>query len=93
MLRRWNSARATGVGILAGLAALLLSPFRWNDTAGYPFYLAAVGLTAFCGLSILFLVLNDIRTHTRGSRMQVVRTFDAIMGLILAVPALWALFG
>ena len=89
MLKAWTIGRATGLGITAGLAALIL----WPIYAAYQervlwLFIAALLVAAFCGLSILLISLGDIVLHRRGDRLRPVRAFDLIVGLALAVPSL-----
>ena len=95
MLDFWNIKRATWLGILAGLAAILLGLGYdgWSD-AFRPYYLAALGFCAFCGISILLITLKDMVVNPRrGARIAPVRGFDIAVGLILAVPSLLTLEG
>ena len=87
--RFWDIRRATGIGVVAGLAALILWPLyaAYQEPVLWPF-LAALAVTAFCGLSLLILTLKDMVTRTRGRLMQRIRIFDIILGLLLAVPSL-----
>ena len=61
----WTINRAAGTGLVAGFVALIL----WPIFAAYqePFrlpYLAALSLTAFCGLSILVMTIAcRLQTH------------------------------
>lgn len=88
MLRWWTIGRATGTGIVAGLAAILLWPLfaAWPEALIWPFA-AALAVTAFCGLSILLITLRDIYRRRRGTIMQRIRIFDVVLGLLLAVPS------
>jgi hypothetical protein len=85
--------RATGIGVLAGLAALvlrLLAP-SWPALLRLPFLLLCV-LAAVCGLSILWITAVDrLRYGRRGERLVPLRVFDVALALLLAVPSLWAL--
>jgi hypothetical protein len=87
MLRWWTIGRATGLGVSAGLTAMVLWPVyaSWPE-ALWPFA-AALAVTAFCGFSILLLTLKDIYTRTRGTLMHRIRIFDIVLGLLLAVPS------
>jgi hypothetical protein len=85
----WTISRAAGAGIASGLAALILwpifaayqEPFRWP-------YVAALGLTAFCGLTILSMTAADLVLRPkRGRRVRPIRAFDIGLGLLLLVPA------
>ena len=91
MLRFWTIQRAAGVGTLAGIAALFLWPAfaAWEQVE--PVFVAALALTAFCGLSILAISIVDLATRKRGTIMRRVRTFDIVWGLLLAGPSIAAL--
>jgi hypothetical protein len=91
MLRSWTIQRAAGTGTLAGVAALFLWPVyaAW-EWAEMPF-MAALALTAFCGLSILAISAIDLATRKRGTVMRRVRAFDIAWGLLLAGPSIAAL--
>jgi peptidoglycan biosynthesis protein MviN/MurJ (putative lipid II flippase) len=89
----WTVKRATGTGVIAGLAALVLSLFypAWPGTLRLPFLLAA-SVAAACGLSILWITAVDrLRYHRR--RMIQLRVFDVVLALLLALPSLWAISG
>ena len=95
-MRLWTLSRASGAGVLAGLAALLLWPAyaAWPG-ALIPFALA-LGIAAFCGLSMLAFTLIDMVTQRRGARMRPLRIFDLVLGLVLSLwslRTLHALFG
>jgi hypothetical protein len=92
MLSRWTIRRATGTGLVAALAALILWPAyaAWQEPLRVP-YLAALWVTALCGLSILIITAADIAMKRRGQRLVAVRTFDLVLALGLALPALLAL--
>jgi drug/metabolite transporter (DMT)-like permease len=91
-LRFWDIRRATGLGVVAGLAALLLWPLyaAYQEPLLWPF-IAALAVTAFCGLSLLIITLKDIYSRTRGKLMHRIRIFDVLLGLLLAVPSLFQL--
>jgi hypothetical protein len=85
----WTISRAAGFGLFSGLAALILwpifaayqEPFRWP-------YMAALTLTALCGLSILGMTATDLVLRPkRGQRVIPIRAFDIGLGLLLLVPA------
>ena len=81
MLGWWTLGRASGIGVTAGLVALLLWPF-WGDSDGvlaWPFA-ASAGLAGLCGASILLITAFDIVTRRRGRRMRPVRGFDIVLG-------------
>jgi hypothetical protein len=89
----WTVKRATGTGVVAGLAALVLSLFYpgWPGTLRIPFLLAA-GVAAACGLSILWITAVDAFRYGR-RRMIQLRVFDVALALLLALPSLWAISG
>ncbi|HYI49840.1 MAG TPA: hypothetical protein VEX35_15385 [Allosphingosinicella sp.] len=88
----WTVSRATVTGIALGLAALLAGILlrSWPDLL-YP-YAALLLLTLFCGASILWITLWDMRTRGRGGRMRPIRAFDAAMGAALVLPAGYGLW-
>jgi hypothetical protein len=92
VLARWTVSRATVAGIACGLLALLASILTrsWPDLL-YP-YSALLLLTLFCGASILWITLWDMRTRGRGGRMRPIRAFDAAMGAALILPAGYGLW-
>src|SRR5262245_23671876 len=86
----WTTNQLSGIGLLAGLAAVLLWLFyaRWPEIVGWPF-IAALGVAAACGIAMLMATLRDMKHRSgRGSRLKPIRTFDVIFGLVLAVPSL-----
>lgn len=88
----WDIRRATGIGVMAAIAALVL----WPLYAAYQervlwLFTGALAVTAFCGLSLLIMTLKDIYSRTRGRLMQRIRVFDVVLGLLLAVPSLFQL--
>lgn len=89
MLGWWTIGRATGIGVSAGLVALILWPVHaaWPEPLFWPF-VVVLAITAFCGASILLLTLKDIYHRTRGTIMQRIRIFDVVLGLLLLVPSL-----
>ena len=89
MLGWWTIPRATGLGVTAGVAALILWPLyaAWQEALLWPFVIV-LAIAAFCGLSILMITLKDIYTRTRGTIMHRIRIFDVVLGLLLAVPSL-----
>lgn len=88
MLKRWTIGRATGLGVVAGLAALILWPAyaTLQDAVLVPF-LAALMLAAFGGVSILWITAVDLATRRRGEEIRPVRAFDIVLGILLAVPS------
>ena len=85
--------RATGTGIVAALGALLLAVIiqSWPEGLLYP-YAALLVLTAFCGISILWITASDMRTRGTTGRMRPIRGFDLALGFVLLVPALYGLW-
>ena len=89
-LRRWTTQRATGVGTVAGLAALLLAVVirTWPEALLYP-YAGLLLLTILCGASILWITAIDMRTRGTSGRMRPIRGFDLALGFVLLIPALY----
>ena len=85
--------RATGTGAVAGLAALLVATViqAWPDGLLSP-YAALLALTAFCGVSILWITASDMRSRGTSGRMRPIRGFDLALGFVLLVPALYGLW-
>lgn len=93
MLGFWTIPRASGIGVVAGLASILLwqAYVAWHEPVR-GFYLAALAITALCGVTILLLTAADVLFHRRrGRRIRPVRAFDVVLGLLLALPALSAI--
>lgn len=87
----WTVQRATGLGVVAGLAALVMRLFlpAAPELLRLPL-LALCALTAFCGLSILWITAVDrYRRGRRGSRLLPLRAFDIALALLLVLPSLW----
>ena len=89
----WTIQRATAIGILAGLAALVLSGLdrSWEQPL-LGLYAGLLAFTAFCGLSILWITVLDIRNRGRGGRMRPIRTFDLAAAAVLLLPSTYALW-
>jgi drug/metabolite transporter (DMT)-like permease len=89
MLRWWTIGRATGVGVTAGLAALILWPLyaAWQERVFWVF-VVSLGVAAACGLSLLLISLADAVLKPRGRSLRPIRAFDVALGLLLAVPSL-----
>ena len=89
----WTVKRATGIGVVAGLAALVLGLFYpgWPGTLRLP-YLLAAAVAAGCGLSILWMTAVD-RFHYHRRRRTALTMFDVALALLLALPSLWAISG
>lgn len=91
-LAAWTAQRLTVTGIAAGLSALLISTMIGSLPWGALYlYAGLLGLTILCGVSILWVTLTDIRTRGRGGRMRPIRAFDLAAGLLLILPAVYAL--
>ena len=92
MLGWWTLGRASGIGVSAGLAAILLWPLyrRYGGAFEIPFALMAATM-GLCGLSILAITAIDMLRRRRGSRIRPVRGFDIILGVGLAALGLLAL--
>lgn len=88
MAGAWTLRRATLVGSLAGLAALLLWPAHaiLGTALRWPF-VVALALTAVSGLSVLAFILIDMATVRRSRHARPARMFDVALGLALLVPA------
>jgi hypothetical protein len=93
VLASWTIQRATVSGIAAGLAALLLSGLERSwDQPLLGIYAGLLAFTAFCGASILWITMLDIRNRGRGGRMRPIRAFDVAAALALALPSAYALW-
>ena len=93
MLAFWTIQRGTAMGIGAGLAALLLSSLSGSwDQPLLGIYAGLLAFTAFCGASILWITMLDIRNRGRGGRMRPIRAFDVAAGLALLLPSAYALW-
>ena len=92
MKKLWTIQRAAVTGIATGLAAVLAAAAlpAWPDAVRLP-YLALLAITAFCGLSVLWITLTDMRRRGRGGRMRPIRAFDLAVGLALLLPSGFAL--
>lgn len=88
----WTISRASGVGILCGIAAVLIAGIfsTLPDGLLYP-YAALLAVTALCGASILWITAFDMRSRGTSGRMRPIRGFDAALGLALLAPSLYAL--
>lgn len=86
----WTISRASMLGIVTGVVAVLLVSFRDPRDGGLYPYAALLALTAFCGASVLWITAFDMRSRGTSGRMRPVRTFDIGIGLCLLVPALYA---
>jgi hypothetical protein len=89
---RWTIQRATTLGIGCGLAALLILAFfgeerRWL----FLLYVALLGLTAWCGASVLWITAFDMRRRGTSHLMRPVRGFDVSIGVVLLGLAAYGL--
>jgi hypothetical protein len=89
MLSAWTISRATGVGITAGITALILWPIyaAYQERVLWAF-IVTLAIAAFCGVSILAITAADMLLRRRGERLRPVRAFDLVIGLALTVPSL-----
>jgi hypothetical protein len=92
VLARWTIQRATVVGIATGIGALLVSAAIGSLPEGTLYlYGALLGLTIACGVSILWITVRDMRARGRGGRLRPIRAFDVAVGMLLILPAAYAL--
>ena len=92
LFRHWTIPRATGTGIICGLAALMMSGLLNLASRAMLFsYAGLLAITALCGASILWITLFDMRARGTSGRMRPIRGFDAAVGLALLAPSLYAL--
>ncbi len=91
-LSGWTIQRATGTGLVCGLAAVLIAGLFSLTRGGllYP-YAALVAATALSGASILWITIVDMRSRGTSGRMRPIRGFDAAVGLGLLLPSIYAL--
>jgi hypothetical protein len=91
-LQSWTIQRATVIGIVCGIAAILAVGLLGtsSDTRLYG-YAALLAVTALCGASILWITVFDMRARGTSGRMRPIRSFDAAIGLALLLPSLYAL--
>jgi hypothetical protein len=90
--RWWTIQRATGLGTVTGIAAILIAGLA--GTPGYTLLHVYAGLlvvTALCGASILWITAFDMRSRGTSGRMRPIRAFDGAVGLVLLLPPLYAL--
>ena len=86
--------QAIGAGFACGVAAVLLwvAFASWPEAFVLP-YVVALAATALCGLYILLATWRDsYRNPRRGVRIRPIRGFDIVAGIVLAGPAIWALY-
>lgn len=87
--RSWTVQRATGLGAVAALAAIVLRLFypASPQLVRLPL-LGLCVLAAFCGLSILWITAVDrLRHGRRGDRLRPLRAFDIAMAVLLVLPS------
>ena len=91
-LQRWTIQRASGIGVVCGLLAILLAGVFDSSRTPllYPYALLLL-VTALCGASILWITAFDIRDRGTSGRMRPIRGFDVALALALLVPSLYAL--
>ncbi|MGZ8337678.1 MAG: hypothetical protein ACXWUP_03025 [Allosphingosinicella sp.] len=91
-LNLWTIPRASGVGIVCGVAAILVVGLL-GSSGPFLLYLYAALLvaTVICGASILWITAFDMRARGTTGRMRPIRTFDIALGLALLLPSLYAL--
>lgn len=89
----WTLARAVRFGLIAGLVALMLWPVHVvSPDRVRAAFIAALAVTAACGISILFMSIADLLTVRRDRRILPARLFDVALGLGLTIPPGLALF-
>jgi len=88
----WTISRASMLGIVTGVMAVLMVSFRDPRDGGLYPYAALLALTAFCGASVLWITAFDMKERGTSGRMRPVRTFDIAIGLALLIPSLYALW-
>ena len=88
----WKIQRATGIGVVTGFLAIMIAGLSSLSRDGllYP-YAALLAVTAFCGASILWITMFDMRTRGTSGRMRPIRGFDIAIALALMLPSLYAL--
>jgi hypothetical protein len=92
LLDGWTIQRASGAGVVCGIAAILIAGlFRSPSQSLLYFYALLLAATALCGASVLWITAADMRTRGTSGRMRPIRGFDAALGLALLLPALYAL--
>lgn len=89
MLRWWTIGRAMGIGVVAGLIALVLWPVyaAWQERVFWAF-IACLAVAAVCGISILVMTVVDMLLRRRSRSVRPIRAFDVAVGLLLAGPSL-----
>jgi len=88
----WTMQRAGVVGITIGIAAILVASLPGAESeALLRFYALLLVGTALCGFSILWITATDMRRRGTSGLIRPIRGFDAALGLILLVPAVYAL--
>jgi hypothetical protein len=94
MMRALSVPRATGAGVVAGAAALVLwIAYIWWPIAFVIPYVLALAFTLVCGSYILLATWYDsYRNPRRGTRIRPIRGFDIAAGLLLAGGAGWGLY-
>ena len=90
-LRGWTIQRASGVGVVTGIAAILIAGLFDSYGSLRYLYAALLAVTALCGASVLWITATDMRSRGTSGRMRPIRAFDAALGLALLLPSLYAL--
>jgi hypothetical protein len=82
-------ARAIRFGLIAAAIALLLWPaFAVVQAAALRLpFMAALAVSAVCGVAILVMSVIDLITVRRSRSVLPARMFDLALGLVLAVPS------
>lgn len=84
----WTFKQLARVGVMAGLAALVLWPvFAIAQGLVRAPFIAALALAALSGISILFITVKDLLTVTRARSMLPARIFDLAFGAALTLPS------
>ena len=92
LLDGWTIQRASGAGLVCGIAALLIAGlFRTLPDGLLHLHVLLLAATAFCGASVLWITAADMRSRGTSGRMRPIRGFDAALGLALLLPSLYAL--
>src|ERR1700753_2897254 len=80
---RWTIQQAMAVGLIAGLAAVLLSNLQSRGPSWLYLYASSRAIPSSCGLSILFITGVDVRARgqSRGGKLHAIRAVDLSMGL------------
>jgi hypothetical protein len=91
VLSFWTIQQASVFGISFGLLALVISSFAASRLMLWV-HAGLLGLTIFCGASILWISLQDSRARQRGAQVRPIRIFDLAIGALLVLPAGFGLY-